>query len=134
MPTKHNAAILGLLVMVLFIGFVWVQSSIGEKVVTLPEATQDASEIVSDTTGTAPEGKTYSMMEVATHNTESSCWSAIDNTIYDLTKWIPQHPGGRNAILGLCGKDGTNAFHGQHGDAKRQADVLKKMKIATLSK
>jgi cytochrome b involved in lipid metabolism len=35
--------------------------------------------------------------------------------VYDLTSFIPQHPGGERNILKICGKDGTAAFMGQHG-------------------
>src|SRR3989344_9036706 len=60
----------------------------------------------------------YTIVQVATHKDASSCWTVIDSNVYDLTKWIPQHPGGEKAILGLCGKDGSAAFHGQHDDDK----------------
>ena len=83
-------------------------------------------------TGSTSAGN-YTMAQVATHKDATSCWSVIDNNVYDLTKWIPQHPGGQQAILGLCGKNGTAAFHGQHDDAKKQADILATMKIGVLT-
>ena len=73
------------------------------------------------------------MAVVAEHNSATSCWTVIDGNVYDLTGWIPQHPGGERAIISLCGKDGTAAFHGQHDDAKRQADILATFKIGTVS-
>ena len=75
----------------------------------------------------------HTMMQVSSHNSASSCWSVIDGNVYDLTNWISQHPGGKQAILGLCGKDGTAAFHGQHGDSKKQATMLATMKIGVLA-
>src|SRR3989344_1854492 len=59
----------------------------------------------------------YSMEEVSKHKDATSCWVTISGNVYDLTGWIPLHPGGRAAILGLCGTDGTAAFRGQHGDS-----------------
>ncbi len=87
--------------------------------------------------GTIPEGSinsgtTYTMTQVSTHNTDDSCWSVIDGNVYDLTNWIGQHPGGAQAIAQLCGKDGTAAFHGQHGDRQQQATVLASFKIGAL--
>jgi cytochrome b involved in lipid metabolism len=73
------------------------------------------------------------MVQVATHKDAASCWTAIDGNVYDLTTWIPQHPGGEAAIESICGIDGTSAFHGQHDDAKRQADILATFKIGTLA-
>jgi cytochrome b involved in lipid metabolism len=75
----------------------------------------------------------YTIADVAMHNSGSSCWSIVDNNVYDLTTWIPEHPGGERAIEGMCGKDGTAVFHGQHDNAKRQADVLATFKIGTLA-
>lgn len=75
----------------------------------------------------------YTMAQVATHANESSCWSIIRNEVYDLTNWISQHPGGKQAILGLCGKDGTAAFEGQHGGSPRQEDTLTGFKIGVLA-
>ena len=75
---------------------------------------------------------TYAMTEIAKHDSESSCWTVIDAGVYDLTTWISQHPGGPGAILGICGKDGTSAFRGQHGNAQKQENILATFKIGTL--
>lgn len=72
--------------------------------------------------------------QVAEHKTRSSCWSSINGNVYDLTSWIPKHPGGEQAILKLCGTDGTAAFNRQHGGAAKQAAVLMGFKIGTLTK
>ena len=53
--------------------------------------------------------KTYSAEELALHNTEQDCWLLIDGKIYDVTEFIPSHPGGQ-AILQGCGKDATTFF------------------------
>ena len=68
--------------------------------------------------------KTATMAEVATHNSEASCWSVIDTSIYDLTEWISKHPGGSRSILRICGIDGTEAFTRQHGSSKKAAAAL----------
>lgn len=76
---------------------------------------------------------TYAMANVAIHKDAASCWTVIDNFVYDLTAWISQHPGGERAILSICGKDGTAAFRGQHDNAKKQADILATFKIGALA-
>jgi hypothetical protein len=90
--------------------------------------------IAPGTQNSLPESgeETYAMTEVAAHKDSSSCWSVIDGAVYDLTRWIAKHPGGRQAIVQLCGKDGTAKFHGQHADNKRQVDTLATMKIGVL--
>jgi uncharacterized membrane protein len=75
----------------------------------------------------------YTMADVAKHADASSCWSAINGNVYDLTKWVNQHPGGPRVILGLCGKDGTSGFVGQHGGQSRPETVLKGFLLGPLS-
>ena len=72
--------------------------------------------------------------EVANHADSKSCWSAIDGSVYDLTDWIGKHPGGATVIKAICGKDGSNAFNGQHAGQKRPADFLASYKIGELAK
>jgi hypothetical protein len=67
----------------------------------------------ADGPGIAP---MFTMAEVRSHNTADDCWTVIGTTVYDLTDWVSQHPGGEAAIRGLCGTDGTAAFESQHGD------------------
>ena len=55
------------------------------------------------------QGKTYVMDEVVKHNTRDDCWLVIHGKVYDVTAFIPMHPGG-SAILQGCGKDATNLF------------------------
>lgn len=75
----------------------------------------------------------YAMSEVAQHASDSSCWTAIDGSVYDVTSWIGQHPGGEDRIRGLCGKDGTSAFTGQHSGDTTPQQRLAGFKIGTLS-
>ncbi len=75
----------------------------------------------------------YTMADVAKHADASSCWSAINGNVYDLTKWVNQHPGGPRVILGLCGKDGTSGFVGQHGGQSRPESILKGFLLGPLS-
>ena len=79
-----------------------------------------------------PEATVFSLADVREHATPADCWSAIDGTVYDLTSWISQHPGGESAIEGLCGRDGTAAFRGQHGTADQPNDVLAGFAIGTV--
>ena len=50
--------------------------------------------------------------EVAMHAVESDCWTIIEGDVYDITAYIPRHPGGGN-ILDACGTDGSALFRGQ---------------------
>jgi uncharacterized membrane protein len=79
------------------------------------------------TTSKAP--GTYNSADLKKHSTPTNCWSAINGNVYDLTKWINRHPGGASVIKGLCGRDGSAGFNGQHGGASRPASELAAFKI-----
>lgn len=81
----------------------------------------------------ASDGATYTLGQVAAHDTADDCWATIDGGVYDLSAWISEHPGGQAAILELCGKDGTEAFKEEHARSKRANDTLASFKIGTLS-
>ena len=81
--------------------------------------------------GGTPTGIT--LLEVATHNSRNSCWSAINGSVYDLTSWIPNHPGGEQTILSLCGIDGSAGYNGQHGNKSKPARVLGGFKLGSLT-
>jgi len=51
----------------------------------------------------------YTMDEVARHNTEADCWTVISGNVYDLTQFINRHPGG-DEVLRACGTDATTLF------------------------
>ncbi len=85
----------------------------------------------TNTGGTSAGGITTAM--IAQHNTRASCWSSINGNVYDLTSWIPNHPGGEQAILQLCGTDGSAKFNGKHGGAAKQAGILAGFKIGFLA-
>ena len=82
---------------------------------------------------TAPSAtKPITLAEIQQHASASSCWSAVSGKVYDLTKWISNHPGGPNRILGMCGKDGTGAFQAQHGAADPAVGILGSYLIGSL--
>ncbi|MGB4076265.1 MAG: cytochrome b5-like heme/steroid binding domain-containing protein [Minisyncoccia bacterium] len=73
------------------------------------------------------------LAQVATHASRTSCWSAIHGSVYDLTSWIPKHPGGEGAILSLCGIDGSEKFNRKHGSDTKPPLILAGFKIAPLA-
>jgi cytochrome b involved in lipid metabolism len=80
-----------------------------------PQSSSDSEAIQSETTPVeAQESEKTSTtnittQEVAGHSSESDCWTIIDGSVYDITKYIPRHPGG-DEILRACGTDGTSLF------------------------
>lgn len=72
--------------------------------------------------------------EVAKHKSATNCWSIINGKVYNLTKWINQHPGGPVVIESLCGKDGSAGFNGQHGGQQNPQNELAKFYLSDLKK
>lgn len=56
----------------------------------------------------------YSLSQVAQHNTKQSCWVIIKNKVYDVTDFLPEHPGGSAIILKYGGRDATAAYEPIH--------------------
>eukprot|EP00035_Acanthoeca_spectabilis_P020240 m.431825 g.431825 ORF g.431825 m.431825 type:complete len:85 (-) comp17351_c0_seq1:2530-2784(-) len=65
--------------------------------------------------------KAIAMSEVARHKSKDDCWVAIDGKVFDVTKFLDDHPGGKKAILIYAGKDATEQFMMMH-----RPEILKK--------
>ncbi len=76
--------------------------------------------------------KTFTLADVSTHNSASSCYTAVNGGVYDATGFISKHPGGEKNILKLCGKDGSAFFNKQHGGQAKAEAALASLKIGTL--
>ncbi|MEK7227984.1 MAG: cytochrome b5 domain-containing protein [Patescibacteria group bacterium] len=74
----------------------------------------------------------YTMTDVKLHNVQSNCWTTVNGSVYDVTSWISQHPGGSAAIASMCGVDASSAFNGQHGGQSRPVSELASFKIGVL--
>ncbi|CAG8593460.1 17203_t:CDS:1 [Funneliformis caledonium] len=55
-----------------------------------------------------------SAQEVSKHNKREDCWVIIHGKVYDLSNFLPEHPGGIKVILQQAGKDATAAFDPIH--------------------
>ena len=65
--------------------------------------------------------RAITMDEIAKHNSEGDLWVIIEGAVYDLTTFLPDHPGGKKAIMLFAGKDATEEFNMLH-----PPNVLKK--------
>jgi cytochrome b involved in lipid metabolism len=95
-------------------------------------ATGVENEIATSSLSTEREMKEYTSTELASHKDAKSCYTAINGAVYDLTSWIELHPGGAEAILVLCGRDGTKDFLDQHGKSEEVMKRLPAFKVGAL--
>ncbi|KAG5042708.1 hypothetical protein JHK87_006623 [Glycine soja] len=54
--------------------------------------------------------KVFSLAEVSQHNNAKDCWLVIHGKVYNVTKFLEDHPGGDEVLLSSTGKDATNDF------------------------
>jgi cytochrome b involved in lipid metabolism len=72
----------------------------------------------------------YTMEEVSKHNKQTDAWLVINNMVYDVTNWIPHHPGGMIIMKGV-GMDATELFK-KVGHDSYAKNKLKTFKIGNL--
>ncbi|XP_035779291.1 cytochrome b5-like isoform X1 [Anopheles albimanus] len=88
--------------------------------------------------------KQYTLAEVGQHNKPTDVWMVIHDNVYDVTKFLHEHPGGEEVLIEYAGKEATTEFDdvGHSSDAKEQmkqyligelaeADRKKKTKAAS---
>jgi protoporphyrinogen oxidase/cytochrome b involved in lipid metabolism len=73
----------------------------------------------------------YTLEEVAKHNKKSDAWIVINKIVADITKWVPEHPGGAIIMKGV-GKDATQLFN-SIGHSASARKMLKKYQIGILT-
>jgi L-lactate dehydrogenase (cytochrome) len=62
------------------------------------------------TSGPSPSphaAKQISYSEVQKHASKDSCWVIIEGQVYDVTSFLPDHPGGAGVIIKNSGRDAT---------------------------
>ncbi|BFZ63615.1 Osmotic growth protein [Saitoella coloradoensis] len=57
---------------------------------------------------------TYTLSDIAKHNTESDIWVTVNGLVLDVTNFLDEHPGGAKAILLYAGRDATEEFNMLH--------------------
>ena len=71
-------------------------------------------------------GQTYTLDQVAQHNSESDCWMIIEGKIYNVTDYVSMHPGGTSILQG-CGTDATQIFNQRPTDGTSHSGMARRM-------
>ncbi|KAH7887488.1 cytochrome b5-like heme/steroid binding domain-containing protein [Phlebopus sp. FC_14] len=65
--------------------------------------------------------KVITLADLQAHNSKESLYVLLHGKVYDVTKFIDEHPGGDEVILAEAGKDATEAFEDVgHSDEARE--------------
>lgn len=86
--------------------------------------TEEIEEVVPEEQPEVVEETGVTETELSSHDSESDCWIGYEGKVYDITDWLPKHPGSALAISPYCGTsdDFESSFIGQHG--KEQVEKL----------
>ncbi|KAK4034415.1 putative membrane bound hemo protein [Parachaetomium inaequale] len=77
--------------------------------------------------------KQLTYQDVAEHNTKKDLYVVIHDDIFDITKFVDEHPGGEEVLLDVAGQDATEAFEDVgHSDEARE--TLDQLKVGTLKR
>lgn len=76
--------------------------------------------------------KLYSMEDVKKNCENNQTWVVINNSIYNVTEFLNEHPGGEEVLLEQSGRNATEAFEdvGHSTDAR---EMMKKYKVGELA-
>ncbi|NTU72682.1 cytochrome b5 domain-containing protein [Candidatus Roizmanbacteria bacterium] len=101
--------------------------------------TPKVSNIAPPVSPSVDQERAITLTEIASHNSATDCWFAVDGNVYDVSAFIgsQKHPGGKAILLG-CGKDATELYNTKPGTGKPHSErahaYLQTFKIGTLKK
>ena len=65
---------------------------------------------------------------MATHSGPADAWLIIEGKVFDVSKYLEDHPGGEEVLLDRAGQDATEDFEdvGHSNDARKQLNKFEK--------
>ena len=79
-----------------------------------------------------PTQAVFSSSEVAAHNRADDCWLVISGAVYDVTRFLREHPGGVMLLLAYAGADATMPFV-ETGHSRLALQQLETLRIGVLA-
>ncbi|KAF0884201.1 CYB5B protein, partial [Crocuta crocuta] len=85
-----------------------------------PMATVEASGNDGKGQGVETSVTYYRLEEVAKHNSMKEIWLVIHGRVYDVTRFLNEHPGGEEVLMEQAGADASESFEdvGHSSDAR----------------
>jgi len=122
---------LGILIVLLVIGVVFFvrnsqhnyqnqdSSQNSNQIAQQKQQNQDSRTNTQDNQQTTDSSK-IPLTELSKHNSKDDCWIAYNGKVYDITSYLPRHPGSSAKIEPYCGSatEFKNAFENKHGTSK----------------
>ncbi|KAI1301735.1 Cytochrome b5 [Halotydeus destructor] len=70
--------------------------------------------------------------EVASHKTKTDLWLIIHGSVYDVTSYLAEHPGGDIVLLQSGGQDSTDEFE-DNGHSEDARELMEQYKIGVIA-
>jgi len=71
------------------------------------------------------------MAELEKHSDKSDVWTTINGKVYNVTKYLDEHPGGEEVLMERAGKDATEDFE-DVGHSNEARKALKALEVGEL--
>merc|ERR1712087_376832 len=94
----------------------------GQEAVTAPMSGEEKPEPTTDS-----QGRPFvPLATVAKHATNEDIWMAINGKVYNVTKYMEEHPGGEEVLMDKAGQDATEEFEdvGHSNDARKTLETF----------
>ncbi|NBU33562.1 cytochrome b5 domain-containing protein [bacterium] len=130
---KKILTIITVIAVVIVAGLFFLKNNSASGPTEITTNNQASTPTNSSSTESTPPKSTYSKADVATHNNKTDCWTIINGSVYDITSYVPIHPGGVAEITRACGKDGTSLFTSNPKHNSRANMELANLKIGSLN-
>nr|OQO20478.1 hypothetical protein B0A51_10600 [Rachicladosporium sp. CCFEE 5018] len=72
--------------------------------------------------------------EIKKHNTIEACWLVINDEVWDLSEFAPDHPGGGEIIYKHAGRDASSSYNGIHAQSVLSSNLDSSKLIGALDK
>ena len=74
----------------------------------------------------------FTREDVAKHGTYEDAWVIIDDGVYDVSRFVARHPGGK-VLLYYRGQDATEPFNAFHCDMPKANKFLAPLRVGTVA-
>lgn len=105
--------IIAILIFVVVLGIVFIiRNTNTQEIQTESQDVKNSSEVSSESL--------ISLEDLSKHNNLEDCWISYGGKVYDITSFLPRHPGTPEKILPYCGsaEEFEKAFTKKHGTSK----------------
>merc|ERR1712093_503297 len=76
--------------------------------------------------------ESISVQEISKHNIPEDLWVVVDDNVYDLTEFAPEHPGGAAIIHRYAGRDASTAYDEVHVPSLIKSSLDSSKHVGTL--